>query len=670
MSHPADVMHPLAESPAREAGYRPDIDGLRAVAITLVVAYHAFPGRFSGGFVGVDVFFVISGFLITGIIFDQMRRGTFTIASFYGRRVRRIFPAMITVVLATCLAGGVFLPAKEFQSLGLSMIGSAAFVQNFVLLGEIGYFDVEAARKPLLHLWSLAIEEQYYILWPLLLLLIRRLRMNPVTWVAVLAGISFWVGLVLLGKNRDLAFYLPISRFWELFAGSFLGIATILAKEVPLFERTLAKADDFLHPLVFSAGVPAGRNLPAQIGALLAVGLVAWVTFRLGPDTPFPGKNAALPIAAAMLLILCKRSWVNQRLLASPPMVFIGLISYPLYLWHFPLMAFARIMSPPEHLRPVMVGVVLLSVALAWLTYRFVEYPIRFGGVCRRAISALGAGMVVIGLLGLIADRTGGLPQRMPSSLRSFMLTGEETSSHWRRGQCLLLPDQGAEAFTPDCAGHGGHPLLLIWGDSYAAAEYVGLEHFRTEMGYDVAEYTSSACPPLIGFTLAERPFCKGNNDFVLERIRALRPEVVILHGTWLNPPPQIERTLPRTVALLREIGVKKIVVLGPPPSWDRGGLSANVLDYYFEYGWALIPPRSKYRLVLGDYDERMRRLAEKEGVQFISVQKVLCNADGCLTRIGPGDSQLTAFDGGHLTVPGSIFVMKAILPALLDGVR
>ena len=663
-------MHPLAESPAREAGYRPDIDGLRAVAITLVVAYHAFPGRFSGGFVGVDVFFVISGFLITGIIFDQMRRGTFTIASFYGRRVRRIFPAMITVVLATCLAGGVFLPAKELQSLGLSMIGSAAFVQNFVLLGEIGYFDVEAARKPLLHLWSLAIEEQYYILWPLLLLLIRRLRMNPVTWVAVLAGISFWVGLVLLGKNRDLAFYLPISRFWELFAGSFLAIATILAKEVPLFERTLAKADDFLHPLVFSAGVPAGRNLPAQIGALLAVGLVAWVTFRFGTDTPFPGKNAALPIAAAMLLILCKRSWVNQRLLASPPMVFIGLISYPLYLWHFPLMAFARIMSPPEHLRPVMVGVVLLSVALAWLTYRFVEYPIRFGGVCRRAISALGAGMVVIGLLGLIADRTGGLPQRMPSSLQGFMLTGAESSKYWRWGTCLLPPEKDASKFTPDCAGHGGHPLLLIWGDSYAAAEYAGLEYFRAEMGYDVAEYTSSACPPLIGFVNRDREFCKGNNDFVLERVRALHPEVVILHSTWRHPLPDTDRGLGETIARLREIGVKKIVLLGPPPSWEGIGLSANVIDYYFSHGWTLLPERTKYRLDIGDYDAQMRQLAEKHGIQFISIQKFMCNADGCLARIGPDGRELTAFDPGHVTYAGAIFVAREILPALLEGVK
>jgi len=253
--------------------------------------------------------------------------------------------------------------------------------------------------------------------------------------------------------------------------------------------------------------------------------------------------------------------------------------------------------------------------------------------------------------------------------LRPFVLTGEETAVHWRHGKCLMTPDQGAE-YAPECAGHGGRPLVLYWGDSYAAAEYAGAEALRAEGGYDVAEYTSSACPPLLGFVLPVRAFCKGNNDYVIQQIAKLRPDVVVLHGTWLNAQADIEKGVAETVRQLKELQIRKIVFLGPPPRWNGIGLSANVVDYYYSHGFKIIPARTKYRLVEEDVDEKMHEIAVKNGIQYISVQKILCNADGCLVRIGPDGLDLTAFDPAHVTLPGAIYVTRRILPELLEGIK
>jgi hypothetical protein len=310
------------------------------------------------------------------------------------------------------------------------------------------------------------------------------------------------------------------------------------------------------------------------------------------------------------------------------------------------------------------------TVALSWLTYHFIEQPIRSGKLGRYVVVPLVVAMAGLCGLGVTMFATNGLPQRMPSELRPFVLTGDETAAHWQRGKCLLLPEQGAATFAPECAGHGGRPLILYWGDSYAAAEYAGVEALRAEGGYDVAEYTSSACPPLMGFVLPERPFCKENNDFVMQQIAKLRPDVVVLHGTWLNAQADIEKGVAETVRQLKALQIRKIVFLGPPPRWNGIGLSANVVDYYYERGLKIIPRRSKYRLVEEDVDQQMRQIAVKNDIPYISIQKILCNADGCLVRIGPDGQDLTAFDPGHVTLPGAIYVTRQILPELLQGIK
>src|ERR1700730_17047862 len=222
----------LRQESAISLNYRPDIDGLRALAVSIVIGYHAFPGLLPGGFVGVDIFFVISGYLITLIIFQEMISTKFTIRRFYARRIRRIFPALVVVILITFALGWFTLPPKDFKSLGENIAGAAAFIQNIVLLGQVGYFDIAANTKPLLHLWSLGIEEQYYIAWPIVLIIIRKWELKPITATLFMAVGSFLFGLAVLTRSVDLAFYLPFTRAWELLVGSVLALRMYEAKDL------------------------------------------------------------------------------------------------------------------------------------------------------------------------------------------------------------------------------------------------------------------------------------------------------------------------------------------------------------------------------------------------------------------------------------------------------
>jgi hypothetical protein len=311
----------------------------------------------------------------------------------------------------------------------------------------------------------------------------------------------------------------------------------------------------------------------------------------------------------------------------------------------------------------MMLGILLASLLLSWLTYQFIERPIRFGK--RHAgykIGALLGGMVALGAIGLVADQTNGLPMRIPESLRGFMLTGGEASHYWREGKCLLLPDQSAADFAPECAGDGRHPLIAVWGDSYAAALYPGLAHFGAQRGFDVAEYTASGCPPLIGYVQPERRFCKGVNDFVLQRLAELKPEAVIFYSTWSYD--DLGTGLEATVAQLKALNIPKIVLLGPPATWLGEGLPANVLDYYFQHH-ALLPARTKYRsndAWTQGPDRFLEEQAKSTGIDYVSARRIMCNDDGCLARIGPDGADLTAYDSGHFTHAASLMVAEQVL--------
>jgi peptidoglycan/LPS O-acetylase OafA/YrhL len=618
--------------PSPSDRHRPDIDGLRAIAVTLVVNFHAFPDAVPGGFIGVDIFFVISGFLITGIIARELEQQCFSLLTFYGRRVRRIFPALIVVLCAVLVLGWLWMLPAAFGQLGSDVFASAVFFANIALLLQSGYFDIESAKKPLLHLWSLGIEEQFYLFWPLILMLAARLRLSILAVAFIIGIASFVLNVALIGSNPVATFYLPFTRAFELLAGAVLACGWKRVSQA----RTAS-------------------NLRATVGFLL----IAVAAGVLDTHSAFPGWWAVLPVAGGALLLSAPAAWGGRHVLASRPMVWIGLISYPLYLWHWPLLVFFAIIkfAPLTLLeRGLIVG---LSYALAWLTYRMVETPFRFGRPSPRKIAALGTVMVLIAAAGGVVVWERGFDYRLPPEIRA-MAEVPEQSSKWRVHECML--DLSHEtSFADTCVDRDRRPLVFVWGDSTAGALMPGLRKVQETRNFGIAQFTSSSCVPAINVDVPDTPNCRAINDKVLSLARQIRPDIVLLHGTWGRNLDAVAET----VAALKKETNARVVVLGSVPWWKRG-LPNEVLRYFMLHH-RLIPARSHR----AEADGPGAILCEKvlpSGAEFISAWDALCNGDGCLARVGDDAGDISASDQAHLTEKGSIFLIRSIIDRLLDG--
>ncbi|OZG72097.1 acyltransferase [Hahella sp. CCB-MM4] len=336
--------------------YRPDIDGLRALAVISVVLFHAFPGKIKGGFVGVDIFFVISGYLISSIIFSNLDRGTFSFLEFYARRIKRIFPALLIVLLSCLVFGWFALLADEYEQIGKHVVAGTGFVSNLILWGESGYFDGAAEMKPLLHLWSLGVEEQYYIFWPLLLWLSSFKRSGFLLCTTGVLAVSFLLNIFIIRYDAVAAFYWPVTRFWELSVGGLLAYMTL---------------HKFITPSVMTVSMANGFSL---VGSLL-LGVSILMTNK---DYSFPGWWAVLPVVGTALVIMAgMKASINRKILASKIFVWFGLISFPLYLWHWPILSFGAIAEGQTPDRQFKIYAIIASIVLAWATYKFVELNVR-----------------------------------------------------------------------------------------------------------------------------------------------------------------------------------------------------------------------------------------------------------------------------------------------------
>ncbi len=613
--------------------YRADIDGLRAIAVLAVVGFHAFPGLVHGGFIGVDVFFVVSGYLISTLIFASLRRGSFRFTEFYGRRIRRIFPALLLVLAASLALGWYALLPGEFSQLALHVAGGAGFVSNLVLQNEGGYFDGAAQSKPLLHLWSLGIEEQYYIVWPFLLWLAWRYRLNARAAIIAIGAVSFAVNVGLLQIDPIAAFYAPHARFWELLAGSALAYAAPIERGV-------------------HAALERRRDLLAWLGAaMVAAGFL--LTTK---DQPFPGWLALLPTGGTVLVISAGRdAWLNRTVLANPALVWIGLISYPLYLWHWPLLSFASVVEGGVPAPWIRVAAVAISVVLAWLTYRLVERPVRFGKYGKAAAVALSVLMVAAGCTGYEIHRREGLPSRFPEIVRELARDMRGPADRYRAGSCLLYPAQDYSAFgacdsNPATANAAA---IVLWGDSHAAHLYAG---YRDRYGerFNLMQRTAANCPPIPGIDIDKRPHCRNINEKILELIRRVKPERVVLAAAWNTYE---WRRLESTVTKLRQAGIANIDVVGPVPHWI-GTLPRQLYLNFRKFHE--VPERMDSGLDR-DFlalDREMRDFSKRLGIDYLSPAAILCDAAGCVTRLGQTGDSLIAWDYAHLTDAGSRFLV------------
>lgn len=385
IKQPTNLSHPK---------YRPDIDGLRAIAVLAVVAFHAFPSWIRGGFIGVDVFFVISGYLISTIIFENLDKGTFSFSEFYARRIRRIFPALI-LVLAACFAFGWFaLLADEYKQLGKHITAGAGFISNFVLWNEVGYFDNSSETKPLLHLWSLGIEEQFYIVWPLLLWFAWKRKFNLLTITILVVIASFALNIKGIKQDAVATFYSPQTRFWELLCGSLLAWFTLYKNDA--FTDTKTKIDGWLSSIIYREKQVLGGKSLSNVLSFIGLFLLAYGFWRINKELKFPGKWALVPVVGAVLIITAgSKAWINRIVLSNKLSVWFGLISFPLYLWHWPLLSFARIIEGEVPARKIRIAAVVASILLAWFTVKVIEKPFRFG--------KQKAGLKLITLCGLLS---------------------------------------------------------------------------------------------------------------------------------------------------------------------------------------------------------------------------------------------------------------------------
>lgn len=631
--------------------YRPDIDGLRAVAVLAVVAFHAFPLYLPGGFVGVDVFFVISGFLISSIILKGLDQGTFSFRDFYRRRIARIFPALVVVLAASLVLGWFVMLATEYRQLGRHVAAAGAFVANIAFWREAGYFDAAAESMPLLHLWSLGVEEQFYLLWPALLWFAARRRWNTFAVIAIVAAVSFFINVATVGYDRTAAFFLPSSRLWELLLGALLAYAS-------LSRRTTVQS----------------ANLKAVVGVAFIA--AAYIGVRAGDA--FPGWWALLPtVGAALVIAAGPDAWINRHVLARRAPVFIGLISYPLYLWHWPVLSFARLALP--ELGTMMTGALIAtSITLAWLTYVAIEKPIRYGRFVRASwrTPALASAMVVVTSTGIVVAKDGFTTRFNPRY--HFLSSYTYDYRNGYRARCHLRPPQTERDFASDCvdAGFGapGRTSILVWGDSYAAHLYPGLRSLADTMNLSIAQLTADSCEPLIdpaarlgssgGFSSTD--FCARLARFVLDRVLALKPSIVLLASRWSDP--HLER-VQRTIAALQAHGATRIILVGPVPSW-HWALPKVLIQHMRRHPHSPMPERMRFGVTGGPFANEVRLRAalgargakgggETAEVSYVSALDVFCRSGACLAV---SDGSLTAWDNAHLTETGSRVLARAIL--------
>jgi peptidoglycan/LPS O-acetylase OafA/YrhL len=491
----------------RELHYRPDLDGLRGIAILAVLGFHAFPTLAPGGFVGVDIFFVISGFLISTLILAQLRRSTFKLSDFYIRRARRLLPAL-AIVLAVCLYFGWFvLLPDEFENLGKHVAAAAAFAMNFSVWREGGYFEPAANLNPVLHLWSLGIEEQFYLLWPLVLLLLWRRRRRLVLTIAVLVAASFAANIAFAHTDPRGDFYLPVTRFWE------LGLGCLLAAR----EDTQPGAGRLFR---FEAQL---RPVLSVLGFILICGAVFLFDSRMA----FPGWAALIPVTGAMCVICATPdNWFQRNIVAGGPLVFVGIISYPLYLWHWPLLSVATILGSGLVPTAVRSAAVALSFILAYLVFRFVELPIRSRPPAR-ASGVLVAGLGALGAAGLAIHAASGISARFGHDIRSLQM-----ASKVNRYCLATFAGQGDFNYCKSTSADA--PKVMFLGDSRTQALYDGMVLLAGRR-YPMMLLARGGCPPLLnahaGGSENHRGSCDSTWSHFIGYVRALGPRVVVIVG-------------------------------------------------------------------------------------------------------------------------------------------
>ena len=659
-----------------ERSYRPDIDGIRAIAILSVVLYHAGVPFLSGGFTGVDIFFVISGYLIGGHIFSELGSGTFSFLRFYKRRAKRILPAFYLVIAFAFLAAIVLLSPSEAYKFAKDAIASILSVSNIYFARSANYFQTANELNPLLMTWTLGVEEQFYAVIPLLMVLLTRIRRGLLLpAILVVCALSFVFAWSNLSSHPDIVFYLLPARAWELGVGVALAVAELSWRRKLLSGRW------------------------TQAASLMGLAFMLVPMYLLTSATPFPGAAAVPSVLGTALVIAAPVSWINRRLLSLSPLVFIGKISYSWYLWHWPLLAFLRVASGGI-LPPTAVALAIAaSFALAVLSYHFIEQPFRRSSSAPAPL-LLRYAAVSLGFVAVCAALwvSHGLPKRYPALIQE----GETESN-------ACLADYGSDK--PNLSSHcyaafDPRPSVVLWGDSHSAVLAPALRQAANTEGYSFIQMNKSSCLPLNGAAIfmPQHPLvareCIHFNNEVLNLVAAdRRIRIVIMAGRWADPfregniYPLVsdlahERELPSSDSvrstfvqslsasfrLLQKAG-KHVIVIDDVPNFD--------FDPLWRFRTAHIPVRLAMASCLGaDTDNPglapaafasaanvstslLNQTTERvTGVELIDLKSMLCDSQNLCAYVNGG--RLLYSDGHHVTAEGARYALRNFrLPSL-----
>lgn len=611
--------------------FRKDINGLRAWAVTLVVLFHFDIPVFSGGFIGVDVFFVISGFLMAGIITKKLESSSTRplpkeIIEFYLARARRILPALLALCAATIITGWFYLSPAQYSELADQVIAALGFYSNNLFLGQNGYFETNSNQKLLLHTWSLSVEWQFYIMLPLFMSAVWGFRKNR-TWqflaICTACATSFVYCMYLANSKPDAAFYSTFSRAWEMLAGSLVYFLTSQNKK----EHKGLETAGFLI-IIFSATLLNGSS--------------AW-----------PEIITIFPVLAAAMIIYSNSNsyWTSGKLIQ-----YIGERSYSIYLWHWPLAVSIRLINPQNPTLATIIGI-FLTLILAEVSYRLIErkakitfLPSKHNPVFFVSLTPI----IFVVSLGFIINKADGYPNRFPakaSDLARYKFSLDE----YRDGQCFMRPEQTSKAFN-NCSDSGANPAqtILLWGDSHAAHLYPGILNNLPE-NKNITQFTASGCPPFIGVEINDRKNCRDINDFVADWIIKNQPGEVILSARWSKYNWE---SLRDTLEFLQAKGIKKITIFGPAPIWNR--TLTDILLKNSLLNNAPLPERDKNYLISDNgTEEGIRKISQELGVNFISVRKAFCTEQGCMTYLNTKNGPVpTAWDTAHLSSEASDYLI------------
>jgi peptidoglycan/LPS O-acetylase OafA/YrhL len=610
--------------------YRPDIDGLRALAVLSVVIFHAYPEVLPGGYIGVDVFFVISGFLISSIIFKNLDNASFGFFDFYARRIRRIFPTLILVLVFCYLVGWTALFANEYEPLGMHIMAGAGFISNLILWKENGYFDLASDLKPLLHLWSLAVEEQFYIVWPIVLWATYKWNKQYLYVISLIFLASFLLNILSIYTDPVAAFYLPTNRFWELLMGALLAYISIYKNDSKPSSQTF-------------------KNIISICGIFL----IFSANYLLNKNSLFPGWWAIAPTLGATLLIYSGEStWVNRKILSNKILVWIGLISFPLYLWHWPLLSFGRIVSDGKPSEILTGGLVLASICLAYVSYKYYELPIRKLGIKTAILLALL--LILIGVSGHSVYQRKGLEFRHYSVLKGY---SDKTPHSDQR--CLNKFSSVAPNFCNLSEGKRELDTVII-GDSVAHNLFPGMETRFNAEGRGIA---------MVGWP-GRQPWIKAKNDSNYENelseqmnslIHAMAADSSITQIVLsMNQPKDIsvelDRQIKDTIRIFQSNGKHVLYVYSPPVLTFSPISCFGMPPFRPALNPSCIQEISQISPDFFSVKKKMHEILTNLKILTYDPLDTICENASCQIKL---DSMLLYRTNNYLSIQGSEFALK-----------